>query len=116
TSANRLLRSVTATDGCPSSAQRRTRSGIRIVESTSEYSLWTWRWTKRDIVATAGRPGQGRCRAAPGQGLTPAGAAMVPGPGARGRFAFRSEEHTSELQSRENLVCRLLLEKKKRKI
>src|SRR5690606_40295587 len=28
-------------------------------------------------------------------------------------FAFeRSEEHTSELQSRENLVCRLLLEKK----
>src|SRR5690606_40835404 len=28
----------------------------------------------------------------------------------------RSEEHTSELQSRENLVCRLLLEKKKNKI
>src|SRR6266511_4754502 len=26
---------------------------------------------------------------------------------------WRSEEHTSELQSRENLVCRLLLEKKK---
>src|SRR2546430_13541185 len=28
-------------------------------------------------------------------------------------FAFRSEEHTSELQSQSNLVCRLLLEKKK---
>src|SRR5690606_41537985 len=28
---------------------------------------------------------------------------------------WRSEEHTSELQSRENLVCRLLLEKKKHK-
>src|SRR2546430_6171589 len=27
---------------------------------------------------------------------------------------FRSEEHTSELQSQSNLVCRLLLEKKKR--
>src|SRR5207302_9965840 len=27
----------------------------------------------------------------------------------------RSEEHTSELQSRENLVCRLLLEKKKQR-
>src|SRR5690606_39709331 len=27
---------------------------------------------------------------------------------------MRSEEHTSELQSRENLVCRLLLEKKKK--
>src|SRR5690606_26420994 len=30
-------------------------------------------------------------------------------------LAGRSEEHTSELQSRENLVCRLLLEKKKKK-
>src|SRR5690606_41671298 len=30
------------------------------------------------------------------------------------RRLLRSEEHTSELQSRENLVCRLLLEKKKR--
>src|SRR5690606_39512897 len=29
------------------------------------------------------------------------------------RAHARSEEHTSELQSRENLVCRLLLEKKK---
>src|SRR5690606_41724762 len=29
-------------------------------------------------------------------------------------FTERSEEHTSELQSRENLVCRLLLEKKKK--
>src|SRR5690606_39781920 len=28
-------------------------------------------------------------------------------------YRQRSEEHTSELQSRENLVCRLLLEKKK---
>src|SRR5690606_42153388 len=31
----------------------------------------------------------------------------------RGATGRRSEEHTSELQSRENLVCRLLLEKKK---
>src|SRR5690606_42014976 len=30
----------------------------------------------------------------------------------RHRAGLRSEEHTSELQSRENLVCRLLLEKK----
>src|SRR5204863_10163012 len=29
-------------------------------------------------------------------------------------FAKRSEEHTSELQSRRDLVCRLLLEKKKK--
>src|SRR5690606_41840525 len=31
----------------------------------------------------------------------------------RRHLSSRSEEHTSELQSRENLVCRLLLEKKK---
>src|SRR5690606_8548573 len=49
-----------------------------------------------------------------------AGTVSAVGPGARGvqvgdRVAgrTRSEEHTSELQSRENLVCRLLLEKKK---
>src|SRR5258708_20726435 len=30
-----------------------------------------------------------------------------------GKVAFRSEEHTSELQSPDHLVCRLLLEKKK---
>src|SRR5690606_42063373 len=33
----------------------------------------------------------------------------------RQHAGVRSEEHTSELQSRENLVCRLLLEKKKKK-
>src|SRR2546430_13566540 len=31
-------------------------------------------------------------------------------------FVFRSEEHTSELQSQSNLVCRLLLEKKKKTV
>src|SRR5690606_41624404 len=41
----------------------------------------------------------------------PAGAGAV-GTSDAGSVA-RSEEHTSELQSRENLVCRLLLEKKK---
>src|SRR5690349_23488923 len=34
--------------------------------------------------------------------------------GARGGSSTRSEEHTSELQSRRDLVCRLLLEKKKK--
>src|SRR5690606_39998991 len=38
-----------------------------------------------------------------------AGQRHIPGGG-----TTRSEEHTSELQSRENLVCRLLLEKKKK--
>src|SRR3712207_8424957 len=40
-------------------------------------------------------------------------AAAAAFPGAIRLWAVRSEEHTSELQSRQYLVCRLLLEKKK---
>src|SRR5690606_39315963 len=50
----------------------------------------------------------GRCQSvAVGKGNIPT---IVHGMG----FSVRSEEHTSELQSRENLVCRLLLEKQKK--
>src|SRR5690606_40965344 len=63
-----------------------------------------------DIVDTAGT----LCKA--GQALKDQGAerviAYITHPVLSGP---RSEEHTSELQSRENLVCRLLLEKKKKK-
>src|SRR2546427_9743145 len=41
--------------------------------------------------------------------------ADVLGAANRARQRVRSEEHTSELQSQSNLVCRLLLEKKKKK-
>src|SRR2546427_2876181 len=41
---------------------------------------------------------------------------VIPPPhGRRPHAEQRSEEHTSELQSQSNLVCRLLLEKKKKK-
>src|SRR5260370_8393954 len=40
---------------------------------------------------------------------------VVPAAGRREIALHRSEEHTSELQSHLNLVCRLLLEKKKKK-
>src|SRR3712207_7854372 len=43
-------------------------------------------------------------------GLSPTGLHMTTG----GITILRSEEHTSELQSRQYLVCRLLLEKKKK--
>src|SRR5690606_20418354 len=56
------------------------------------------RWS----IRTGQRWRRGRFR---GANASPGGAAVT-GP-------RRSEEHTSELQSRENLVCRLLLEKKK---
>src|SRR5207249_10158917 len=52
-----------------------------------------------------------RRRAGRGEDLSRRGAAAVPGSPRRARR--RSEEHTSELQSRFDLVCRLLLEKKK---
>src|SRR3712207_7633072 len=65
---------------------------------------------------------QGDARGLP-HGPRAAGVAAGPGPEAVGRARTdqgaaepartRSEEHTSELQSRQYLVCRLLLEKKK---
>src|SRR2546430_7338058 len=45
--------------------------------------------------------------------LAPARSVHVSRPRGQG-LAVRSEEHTSELQSQSNLVCRLLLEKKKK--
>src|SRR5690606_39671357 len=50
-----------------------------------------------------------RVRYAEGDGLSPTLLCRC----GVGRSDDRSEEHTSELQSRENLVCRLLLDKKK---
>src|SRR3712207_8433374 len=57
-----------------------------------------------------------RPRRGSGGGSAPGGSAHGAGRGAGGgsrAIAGRSEEHTSELQSRQYLVCRLLLEKKK---
>src|SRR4051812_50003463 len=58
-----------------------------------------------------------RCPASPGHECDGAREADRCGRGSRLRVArpaaARSEEHTSELQSHVNLVCRLLLEKKK---
>src|SRR5256885_3793582 len=52
-----------------------------------------------------------------GQALHLIGDLRANGPGHLGQVAYeRSEEHTSELQSPCNLVCRLLLEKKKKNI
>src|SRR5437016_10344783 len=60
-----------------------------------------------------------RCRAGSArlQRLRPADLATIHGHGGIVRHVLRrSEEHTSELQSLTNLVCRLLLEKKKNNI
>src|SRR3712207_8999332 len=66
---------------------------------------------------TLPRPGRGRLSLARGTGRRPGlGAAGRDGRArAAARVRVRSEEHTSELQSRQYLVCRLLLEKKNNK-
>src|SRR3712207_7290094 len=66
------------------------------------------------------RAGPGRDRAADHpprlSGRAAAGGVPAAAGAVRGRLDRRSEEHTSELQSRQYLVCRLLLEKKKKNI
>src|SRR2546429_5998983 len=58
-------------------------------------------------------PTAGRSRPDPGDPVSHrACRARAPPRTPPGRLVFRSEEHTSELQSRLHLVCRLLLEKK----
>src|SRR6266498_290391 len=59
------------------------------------------------------RPGHDPCRAAASSSCPGLRHHRPPSP--RRQHSERSEEHTSELQSRPHLVCRLLLEKKKKK-
>src|SRR3712207_7474989 len=71
---------------------------------------------EEDEVARAANPGRGDDEARPLLGIQALDEhrARLLGPEALGqRGVERSEEHTSELQSRQYLVCRLLLEKKK---
>src|SRR3712207_7226624 len=70
-------------------------------------SLGMRRIGRRQHLLT-GRPDAGRLAAMHGRGREQADPRMV--------MRLRSEEHTSELQSRQYLVCRLLLEKKKRQL
>src|SRR2546429_5404322 len=58
--------------------------------------------------------GPGGARACAARSAGRGGSADRRGGAPRGRVTRRSEEHTSELQSRLHLVCRLLLEKKKK--
>src|SRR5688572_31356539 len=67
---------------------------FRSARDVSVFTVSPWRpWTARAPRCRAGRPSR-----------RDGGASLHP----------RSEEHTSELQSQSNLVCRLLLEKKKK--
>src|SRR3712207_8154087 len=81
---------------------------FRSAGSSAHSPCGTWPWRRR--------PSWRRCRRAsrsppPCRWRWPARARSATG---RARRRSRSEEHTSELQSRQYLVCRLLLEKKKK--
>src|ERR1035441_7748840 len=65
----------------------------------------------RALTVNIARPREER----PGGGGGRGGYGGRGGGGGGGRDRYRSEEHTSELQSLRHLVCRLLLEKKKKK-
>src|SRR3712207_8519579 len=80
-----LFRSCTARSTDPATTQD-------LVITSSEHTLWAVRRLLGE-----------RCR----------GSALAQSRRAALRRVTRSEEHTSELQSRQYLVCRLLLEKKK---
>src|SRR2546422_5788695 len=68
-----------------------------------------FRSTARSRSSSTRRRSEHRCRTRPACGR------RRPRDGPEARARCRSEEHTSELQSRLHLVCRLLLEKKKNK-
>src|SRR5690606_41572878 len=67
------------------------------------------------LFRSGGRAGRASRRRHPGREAPPVQRRVHGLRGVRGPGVDRSEEHTSELQSRENLVCRLPLEKKKKK-
>src|SRR5205085_12035602 len=84
-----LFRSCAGLAGWSVSSYRGHREPVSDEDGSS---TTMWRSTERILVSHAG---------------------ALPRPGNVQRL--RSEEHTSELQSQSNLVCRLLLEKKKKK-
>src|SRR5438034_9662878 len=68
-----------------------------------------------DALPISGDESAGAGRAHGRAGRAPHHRALV-GSSPRSSMRTRSEEHTSELQSHSDIVCRLLLEKKKKKL
>src|SRR5690349_23672859 len=104
-----------------SSANRRPRGSPRRTLHAARFSTSGAAPTP---TTTAANPSRRLCgRSGSRQGAEPARSAWSaeggqrearPAPSTGGGVLSRSEEHTSELQSRRDLVCRLLLEKKKK--
>src|SRR6266496_6343506 len=112
-----------ASSGCTHRSVRRRRRVARLRGPTARSQGWCPRRSRRSSSRRADRrrPESARGRSATRRSPSQA-ARRSAGPRQRGpvpaepsRQGCRSEEHTSELQSRRDLVCRLLLEKKKKK-
>src|SRR5690349_22806634 len=73
------------------------------------------KWVREQIVGVARRKRQPESSTGKIRLVFMRQALTSPPPSKPGAHEPRSEEHTSELQSRRDLVCRLLLEKKKHK-
>src|SRR2546425_4012881 len=100
---------MTPTENC-ASAQRRQRArsitSTRLTAATSSSTVSARKPTSPSRTISGTAP-HGRATT----GVPHASASIIASPNGSGQ---RSEEHTSELQSLAYLVCRLLLEKKKR--
>src|SRR2546429_3798309 len=98
------------------------RSAMARAESSLEKELKTAerRWSPNSswaALADSRMPSEAKTTTSPGTRSRMDSSYCVPGSKPRGmpsRRTDKSEEHTSELQSRLHLVCRLLLEKKKK--
>src|SRR2546422_6543528 len=84
--------------------------------SRFSFAIWYRRWTPVVVSSVTPLMSFATCEYQPGflflMALKSATSSSLLG-AERTEGSFRSEEHTSELQSRLHLVCRLLLEKKK---
>src|SRR5258708_28216052 len=82
----------------PGESEEKCSSGKNIASAAQQHLPWR-RWIPRETGDLQAAKHHAGCRAAEN---------------GEQREVLRSEEHTSELQSPDHLVCRLLLEKKKR--
>src|SRR5690349_22943852 len=90
------------------------RLNRRCVRTKSVTALWRWPRTRSSGARTRPETTYGPLRI--GSGLAEHKMTTLSALGGSTSSIRRSEEHTSELQSRRDLVCRLLLEKKKKGI
>src|SRR2546429_2645180 len=101
----------------PSPCSIRTRNGSHSLVARSRLRVGgEIGWPKSVVTSLAGFASPGLSVPSPAA-FASAGSVVTSLAGFAGaRRPQRSEEHTSELQSRLHLVCRLLLEKKKKKV